>query len=294
MRKYIQYCLIFLSAIFFILSCKKENKDFVKETITTNLPINGFLTVEPDSEISISFKVENDEQIKSIKIERIINGSSLLLVDSSFSLVAELNYTLKTKAKIEEGIEKYVFSYTDKENNSYSKEISVNVISRIFTYKTRLFGSDSGEFAIKNCLNLYSESQYTIQQADANTTLIDLVYKLDYDTVIGSPRSNEIRGYFKHPAFGIQTWANRNNTLFKKVLAFNSSDFEKIYSEEALKELDLNSSGNYIQINNYNQLIAFKTVNSKFGIIRVDSISNNTLAQKRDKFIDLTIKIQKF
>ncbi len=298
--------LVLISLSVFLFACKEEKIEVEKNTITTNLEVDGFLTVEPEQEFSFIIQAENPELIQSFNLSLFRNGDLIkVIVDSTIFPTDKVTYENKSKSNALESIDTYVFSYLNKNGTKFSKEIKINVVGRIISYNTKLFRSDREVTNIASSISLYSGKVFTNQNAKNSNLNIDLFYTytdsvlcLDdpcnffidsVSSAIGSPNSKNIRYFFNHPTFGIQTWSNRNKTTFKNLGKINQEDFDKIYNENVIVDLAKGTFETIIPFLQEDQFIAFKTVNSKFGIIRVKSLQPGYNGN-----IELSVKIQKF
>ena len=71
--KLFKWFFLFVALSLLNFYCKKEENKIEKNSITTDLEVDGFLTVEPEQEFSFIVKAKNPESIVSFKINRFQN-----------------------------------------------------------------------------------------------------------------------------------------------------------------------------------------------------------------------------
>jgi len=125
-----------------------------------------------------------------------------------------------------------------------------------------------------------SSNGEVFSQADAkvNSNIIDFVYYhgVSNGPTLAAPSESDAMSIYDNASTGLQTWSNRNDTKFKMLLSFTTSDFDEAW--EADNDIAIVDNATDVTSEKANQLeegdiFAFITEAGKKGLVKVVEIT---------------------
>jgi len=278
MKKMKLFGLMFLAGALLFSSCKKD-EETVAPTISTSGASSIDLTVAQIAAgervvFNINIAAAAEVETFSIKEDKSGTANATSVYDAAntdFSGKTEAVYNFdKTfvAADFDDGTNTYnkivyTFTVSDKEGRAIDIKYTVNVVSvneapEISQFTAKVLGasgSASGSF-----LNATEGIVYTQNNAVANDSKIDLVYKWVTDAGLYSPDHEDV------------STALTNHTVIGAYAG--TSDFVNIDKEEiATLTAPTGTSAKTLAVGN---ILVFKTAGNKMGVLKVTALNNGT------------------
>jgi hypothetical protein len=303
MKKLSYLLSLLMVAGFLITSC---TKDETTEPLSPNLAFLGgeyepgkdrvdadiSLTVGEEFVFGISASTASDQNLKRLLIQRKFeNVSTITMLDSAFNLVS-ISFDITTFAYPTVGTEDFEITVFDK--NDKSTMISFTVTTEpaapdITTYDDKILGAQASSTG--SSFASVDGTVYTLDQAKINSDKIDFLYfygATNFAT-LAAPDDADAASVFTGPN-GLDSWTFKNATRFKTT-TLSSTDFDAILSNSQLVPVaTLPTQPNLSKANDLavGDVLAFKTADQKFGLIRIDAINGTNNAGT----IQITVKVQ--
>jgi hypothetical protein len=250
------------------------------------------LTVGEEFVFGITGNTNSDKYLKRLLIQRKFeNVSTITLLDSALNTVS-ITLDIMTFAYPTVGLEDFICTLWDKNDKSTTINFTITTepaASDITTYEDIILGAQAsttgGSFASVDGM------VYTLDMAKANSDKIDFLYFYGATNLatLAAPDDADAATVFTG-ANGLDTWDVLNPTKFKTT-TLSSADFNAITSSSQLVTVAvLPTQPNLSKANDLSvgDVLAFKTVEEKFGLIRVDAINGANNAGT----IEITVKVQ--
>ena len=273
-RKFILFLLV--GQLAFAYSCKKDDDNTVQKPTLTVTTDKSSAAVGETVNINITASGPSGVNLKSMKIEEVIAGTSgtVVLKDSTLK-AANIGYTYAyTIPSGASGTKEVKVTVTDNNSQTTTKSVSITVTASSAALRdcgTKVLGNQQSTtgsfFATSNC------TVYTVSQAQANQNIVDFVHYFGAtnNATIAAPND---AGANQFTTFQLNTWSNKNATTFKKVLNFNYDAATTATVQDAWNNggtamssaTDLNVGNN----------VVFKTASGKYGVFQVAQLSGNS------------------
>ncbi len=250
------------------------------------------LTVGEEFVFGITGNTNSDKYLKRLLIQRKFeNVSTITILDSALNTVS-ITLDIMTFAYPTVGLEDFICTLWDKNDKSTTINFTITTepaASDITTYEDIILGAQAsttgGSFATVDGM------VYTLDMAKANSDKIDFLYFYGATNLatLAAPDDADAATVFTG-ANGLDTWDVLNPTKFKTT-TLSSADFDAITSSSQLVTVAvLPTQPNLSKANDLSvgDVLAFKTVEEKFGLIRVDAINGANNAGT----IEITVKVQ--
>ncbi len=289
------FVLLMVSGLFFMTSCTDDEEGDVKPTISFKGGagyVSQDVTLDTDAEFTIGITAASNSssgaKLSLLELTRVYNNATWFTWDTAIDVsYYSIDITMTTLNT--EGTERIAFKITDKDGQT--SEISVNITTEssagpITSFDQKILGSYQSSTG--SSFASADGSIYSLAEAKANQTKVDWMYfygASDLST-IASPNDSHAALVFNNAANGLQTWTTKNNTLFRKVstvIEWNTVTDDTIIMQEAATEPDQTRIATLA----VGDVLLFKTVTSKYGLIKV-----NNIAVGADGTIDISVKVQ--
>lgn len=285
---------VLLSSVLFFTACTDDEEpldqpptiEFVAGgsfvSSNTTLTVNTPFTVKVLAEANVT----SASKIQSLKISRVFNlqtwDTTLTYNDASFSL--EVTFTSMATA----GLERITFEITDKAGQKASKFLDittedVNIPIPINTFTMRILGSYQSPTG--SSFASIDGNVYTLAQAFANQGIIDFLYWWGASTsaTLGAP-DDDLAGQVFTGVNGLPNWSVKNGTRFKAT-TITASEFDALDDGAPIIAAATGADQTRMGTLSAANVIAFKTVTGKYGVIKVVSINTGAAG-------DITIDVK--
>jgi hypothetical protein len=256
--------------------------------------INGDTTLPVGEEFvfGIAANTNSDKDLKRLLILRNFeNVSTITILDSAFSS-ANIIFDIMTFANPSAGSEDFVCTVWDKNDTYVTISFSIStqpVAPDITTYNDKILGAQA---SIIGCSFASNDGVvYTLEQAKMYSNKVDFLYFYGTTNLatLAAPDDADAAMVFTG-VNGLDTWIVKNPTRFKST-TLSSSDFDAIQtSSQLVTAAILPNEPNLSKANDLSagDVLAFKTVNDFYGLIRVDAI----IGANDAGVIQITLKLQ--
>jgi hypothetical protein len=260
-------------------------------------------TVAPGAILEFSWHAQKgDAKLESMTITR--DGVALSGWDNKEIPSSENeDYTdnAMLEAPLNDGAYSYELIVADKDGLTASQSIVITVEAQelIYSYTVTL-GSPRAGSSGSPCLDVDAASgnTYTAAQFDNHLSEIDIVFfnGTANGYTISSPDNKDDLDDFQ--GFDVSDWASLspNSTSLKTGVSANFDDIES-HEAVALQNAYDNASGSVVQkvnqISSIGEVIAFRTIGGKYGLINVDGASPSFGSTATDATITISVKVQK-
>jgi hypothetical protein len=263
-----------MAVVILMSSCKKDEETLGPPSLDFK---GGAEYVSADANISVNsiFKVgiaatanaETNKKLSTLRLTRTLDN--VTFVDTTFEInETAFNADFTFNAQTAGQVEAILFTLTDKNDKVASKSLNITyeaVGSTVVKNADIVMGSfndDNGSFYASA-----SKTVYGIADATANQSAIDFLFYLGASngSAIASPADADA-----NTVFDLASWTTKNETIFVKT-AITAAEFDAIGETYVFPELTDGTSG-ITSLANGN-VILFKTVNDKMGLIKINSIN---------------------
>jgi hypothetical protein len=292
---------LFLTAILFtsvtlFTSCTDDTTEDLPPSIEF-VAGSGYISDDATLTVNTSFTIKilaeenttSAANLKSLKITRVFN---LQTWDTTFTF-NEPTYTLEAGfvAQATAGVERIEFKVTDNDGQTamVDLEITTTLVTsdEIDSWTERILGSWSNPTG--SSFASINGNVYTLDEAFANQAIIDYMYWWGASTsaTIGAPDDANAALVFNTGQFALDNWTTKNATRFKTTTV-TSAAFDAITVGSEIVDIATGADQTRIGTLATNQVIAFKTVTNKYGLIRVKSFVSGS-----DGTMTIDVKVQK-
>ena len=235
----------------------------------------GYTSADVDLAPSSTFKVginasENatsKKDIASFTVVRTFNNTPTTVFEDDNINEATFTWEQDLIANTQVGDERWTFTVTDKDGLKKELSFIVTTISSVTSYRNLSLGSfndDLPSFVATATGTLLSKAQ-----AGAAQETVDFAFYLGAinKSSFGAPSNSNIKLVF---ALATAGWTTFNNTLFE-MASINAAEFDAIGNSYAFPAF----TGTDDEVNNLEagDVVFFKTVNNKYGYIKINSIN---------------------
>lgn len=308
---------IFIAATVLFTSCKTEDDSMSIEI--NSVAKDGFVTGSADLEPGETFKVA----ITAQKLDKNFTTFSITAEDANGTGItpvignitgfedSDVEFTGSTMdvdgadrdgftidvtmvAPESEGIFTYMFTVTDRDDNTGTLSITINTTdgegeaSEINAYSATLLGVPQSS-TLGTFMDADFNSVYKISDAKNNASSVDFgyFYGATNFATLAAPIATEWDAFStSFSGLGPDSWSTRNNTKFMSSVA----DFDTVTDAE-IAAMDF-STGTTNKVNALSEgsVVAFQTVEGKKGLIEVADIATGSTSSGS---ITINIKVQK-
>lgn len=289
-----------------ISSCEKNNTDNGSNNPSLALvkPSSKEVTVAQGATVDVEvLAAANDKNLESFRVEFSQGGGPFTAYSGAFPAgksdttfnVSNFTYKKTLPTLAGEGTITYRFYTVDKDNNSASLDLKINVGgapgATISSYSARIMGSQSNS-TTGSFLATTNGIVYKIAEAKANSTLIDVLYYYGANNkaTLAAPNDADAGTVYNSGASALSSWSKRNATKFEAT-ALSEANFNSINSSTTLTAFyltDPTASASTDLANN--DVLKFRTEAGKRGFILVKTISGTNTSSG---FISVDVKVEK-
>lgn len=287
---------LLLSTALFFTSCSSDDPapnqpptigfvagaDYISSdaTLTVNAPFKIKVTIEENA--------ESKSNIRSLKITRVF---SLSAWDTTFSFNDPIvNAEFTFNAQPTAGQESIEFEAVDNDGQKASVSLKITTEEAtggpINTFTMKILGSYLS--ATGSSFASIDGTVYTLAEAKANSTKVDFLYwwGASSSATLGAPDDGNAALVYNNATNGIPTWATKNSTRFKTTTT-TAAEFDSFMDDTDIITIATGSDQTRIGQLAVGNVIAFKTVTGKYGIIKVTEIVAGADGQ-----ITIDVKVQ--
>jgi len=270
--------LLLLAGAMVFTACKKDDDPEPIDLTPVLTFIGGAGYTSADAELTpgSTFKVginasENATSKKNIeifKVVRIFNNTPTTVFEDDN--IGEQTFTWEQDllANTQVGEEKWTFTVTDKDGLIKELSFVITTISPVTSYKNVTMGSYNDP-TYGSFMASATGTVMTKNEAGGDQAAVDFAFYLGAvnKSTFGAPSNSDVQAVFE---LGLAGWTTFNNTLFE-MSSLNASEFDAIGDSYAFPDF----TGTEDDINNLEagDVAFFKTVNNKYGYIKVNSIN---------------------
>lgn len=270
---------LLVSSALLLVSCNDDDEPLNQPPTISFVAGANFISSDATLKVNESFTVKilaeanttSGSKIQSLKISRVFNlqswDTTLTYNDATFTLEA----TFTANAQV--GVERISFEITDKAGQKASIYLDITTEEAtvpISTFTMRILGSyqstTGSSFASIN------GTVYTMAEAFANQPVIDFLYWYGASTLatIGSPNDPNAALVYTGPN-GLPNWTTKNDTRFKTT-TITAAEFDALDDGAPIIDAATGSDQTRLGTLAIGNVIAFKTVTGKHGLIKVVNI----------------------
>jgi len=255
---------------------------------------SGDVTLTTGTEFTVGINAfsstESNAKLTNFKVTRVFGNKPEVVLDSTFNKDL-FSIDMIFNANAEVGTENFIFLITDKDGKT--KELSFVVTTEaeivygpINTFSMKILGAQGTTTG--SSFASIDGSVYNLADAKANAAKIDWLYFNfgTYHATLAAPDDAAAATVFTNPDNGLQEWAVKNPTRFKKVT--DAIDWDNI-NDDAVIVAQTASGVTLTKVDNLaaSDVLAFITSTGKKGLIKVNSISGTTAGT-----ITISVKVQ--
>jgi len=294
------FAILLMASVPFLTSCGTD-----EETTDVKPTINfvggaGFTAADVTLEAGENFKVginafsntSSKAKLTKFKVVRTFDNVPFTALDSTLSSTDVFNINIEALAYPEAGSERWTFTITDKDGQS--SEVSFNITTTaviggpIVSYNQKILGS------YDNLLygSSFASSDgivYTLTEAKANAAKIDWMYYYGGATNLATlvaPIDATASSVFSG-VNGPASWSVRNDTKLGIVTLPTGVTWDNITTDTEIITLATGLSATKANMLAVGNIVAFKTVTGKMGLIKIEAITGTTAGS-----ITYSVKVQ--
>lgn len=273
--KKLSFLLIALMAVSLVMtSCSKDDETLGPPT----LDFKGgaeFISADANIPVNTNFKVgiaatanaETNKKLSTLRLTRTIDN--VTFVDTTYDInetVFNADFTFNAQAAGK--VEAILFTLTDKNDKVASKSLNITyealgtTVTKNAGVEMGSFNDDKGSF-----YSTANKTVYSIANAASNQGSIDFLFYLGASngSAIASPADVDA-----NTVFDLASWTTKNATMFV-MTTITAAEFDAIGDTYVFPELTADLSG-ITSLTNGN-VIMFKTVNNKMGLVKINTIN---------------------
>lgn len=277
------FAILLAASVTSLTSCSKDTSTTdVKPTINfvggTGF-ISGDVTLKAGEYMKVGISAFSNSsskaKLKNLKVVRTFNNIPFVALDSTLSSTDAFNITLESYAYPEAGTERWTFTITDKDNES--TEIAFNVTTTaggpITSYNQKILGSYDNS-AYGSSFASFDGTVYTLADAKANAAKIDWMYYYGATNLatLASPNDATVLAIFTSTN-GPANWSVRNDTRFAACTLPSGLTWDNITTDAEIVPLASVAADTKANMLAIGQIVAFKTVAGKQGLIKIEAIT---------------------
>jgi len=238
--------------------------------------------------INASSSTESNAKLTNFKITRVFNNKPEVVLDSTFNK-DQFSIDWDFNANPEVGTENFIFLITDKDGKT--KQLNFVVTTQaaagpINAFSMKILGAQGSTTG--SSFASIDGSVYSLADAKANAAKIDWLYfnVTSIHATLAAPDDAAAATVFTNDLNGLQEWAVKNPTRFKKVT--DAIDWDNI-NDDAVIVAQTASGVTLTKVDNLaaSDVLAFVTATGKKGLIKVNSISGTSAGT-----ITISVKVQ--
>lgn len=292
--------LIRLSILIIVLitmSCKKDEPgipphiEFIKQA--------GYIWSDTTLQIGTQVKIgvvgsKTNANITYFNIVVSKNGTSQIAIDSGMN-TSNFSYNYLINYQGLSDVETWTFMTMDEDRNKSSISLTIkrSVVTNwgaVKSFNSILLGAQNntvnGSF-----LSLNSGNTFLLDQAFLNQDSIDIIYYYGpspnyYNATLSSPLETQAPDFFTG-TYGISNWTTKHVTMYS-LTSISPTQFDQITNDSLLiVSYPLAGSTKKSKFMQADQVISFKDIAGKYGLIKVVSVNGTDAGTA-----ELSIKIQ--
>jgi len=294
MKKLLLFGLGVIASLSTLTSCKKDEVAIASPTVSfANNEISYVAKSESDTTRDLTVTVEAPGELTIIKIFEVkTSGKTTLKTISNFTDKTKHVFTYTIVSKPNSGDYKIEVEATDKKNNTSSSFFTVKTftpaVALLNTYTAVLVGGQSNYSGAFGCF--YSSTNnlaYNLTDAKSNSGSVDFIYSYGptYKAHLAAPSDVVM-------ATGLaNNLTTKNATIIGKT-TLTANDFDGITKESEITSLSFGTD-TYAKLLAVNDVVAFKTVKGKIGLVKILEINKGTTGSTDpEQYGSGTMKIQ--
>lgn len=225
--------------------------------------------------ISAFSNTSSKTKLKTFKVVRTFNNNAFTALDSTLNTTDAFNITLESFAYPAAGVEKWTFTITDKDGAF--AEISFNVTTTaggpIKSYSQKILGSYDNS-AYGSSFASADGTVFSLADAKANAAKIDWMYYYGATAfaTLAAPSDATASSVFSGTN-GPANWSVRNATKLGKVSLPTGLTWDAITTDAEIVMLASDVADTKATALTVSQIVAFKTVTDKLGLIKIEAIT---------------------
>jgi len=285
--------LLVMASISFFTSCTTEEEDLSPtiKFVTGSGYVSSDATLSAGEvftvNISATANSTSGAKLTNLKVVRNLGGNAVTYVDQD---VDQSSFTgeMSAYAAFIVGTEKWTFTVTDA--NGETAEIVLNITTtaggEINTFTQKILGSYGSAYG--SFFASADGSVYNRTQAFDNQSKVDwcYFYGVENAATIAAPNNDEAKTVYHSETYGLQYWTTLNATLFSKVEL--PDEWDNIVTDAQIIAVAGDCTESKINQIAVGDVLAFKTVSGKLGLIRVTDIATGAAGS-----ITYNVKVQK-
>jgi len=290
--------LLLITGMGLFTSCKKDSTTDLSPSMNF---IGGSGLVSADASlntgelftfgVNASANSSSGTKLKTFKVVRTFNNIPQTVFDTTFSGngVSTYNEQFSAYAAPAAGTERWTFTVTDKDGES--KELAfiittVGTASDITTFTDVVLGSYDNT-TIGSSFASSTGNVYKLADAKTNAVKVDWLYYYGVSNLatLAAPDDASAATIFNSATNGLQTWSVRNATRFR--LATEGAVWDNITTAADIAAAATNTTETYVNLLEVGNIVVFKTVGNKLGIMKIDGITAGKAGT-----IKYTVKVQ--
>jgi len=284
--------LLVMAGVSFFSSCTTEEEN-LSPTITF-VTGSGYVSSDATLNAGEAFTVNisatanstSGAKLTNLKVVRTIGSNPVTVADENIDL-SSFTSEVNANAAFIAGVEKWTFTVTDA--NGETAEISLNITTNaggeISTFTQKILGSYNSSYG--SFFASADGSVYSQTQAYDNQSKVDwcYFYGVENAATIAAPDNDEAKTVYHSATYGLQNWTTLNATLFGKVEL--PDEWDNIVTDAQIVAVAGNCTESKINQIAVGDVLAFKTVSGKLGLIRVTDIATGNAGS-----ITYNVKVQ--
>jgi len=229
-------------------------------------------------------------KLSKFKVVRTFNNVPFTALDSTLSSTDVFNINITAFAYPDAGAERWTFTITDKDGET--AELSFNITTTsggpIQSYNQKILGSYDNS-AYGSSFASADGTVYTLSEAKTNAAKIDWMYYygVTNKATLAAPSDPSVTEVFTSATNGPATWSVRNATKFSKVSLPAGLTWDAITTDAEIIILASEVSETKSNLLAVGNILAFKTVAGKQGLIKIENITGTAAGT-----ITYSVKVQ--
>ncbi|MDX5345673.1 MAG: DUF4466 family protein [Hymenobacteraceae bacterium] len=293
-----------LASFTFLTSCGDDNDNPTpapKATITFD-PSAEEAELAPGQSVNLKVVVTSQDKLKEFKMSRSVAGVSNDTTVTSFPAAGyefPVQYTVPANTAVGTQIN-FTFTATTKENQVTTRNYKVTVVGPVANYTAKIMGNQNASAG--SFFSTADGSVLTKALAEATPGKVDFVF-YHSSNASGDPQAALNQATIASPADAkaqqihttIGSWSKKNGTMFKFVGnngALYDAMTEPQHLEGVYNNLPSQPTTAVTQLKQ-GEIFAFKTVDNRYGLARVKSVTTGTSGTSFTSEISLDVKVQR-
>jgi hypothetical protein len=233
---------------------------------------------------------QSNAKLVKFNVTRIFENKPLILVDSTIN-TAQFAITLNIGANGNPGVENFIFTITDADNQSKELSFQITTVAvsgpgPINTFSMKIMGAQGSSTG--SSFASIDGTVYSGPDAKTNSSKVDWLYFYGASNLatLAAPDDPDAATIFTNATYGLQTWAVKNPTRFKLVTV--PVDWAAVTDDATIVTL-CETGVDQSKVNNLDvtNVLAFITATGKKGLIQVEDITGTNAGT-----MTISVKVQ--